>query len=281
MIIGVTGFNGRLGSWLIRKGCVPVDCDLTIPKTITRGIEEVNPDCIVNCAAYTDVDGAESAEEETMSINFKGVANLRQHFNGHLIQISTGHIFNGEAGPYKEDDEASPVNTYGWSKFGGEMAARLRDPTLVIRVYDLFGVGPKSDFVRFVRDTLALEKEEGFSTILHGTPTYIPHLAEAIFETIERGLTGTLHIASDTKMISRFEWAKTIAGVFDLDESLILPIDEVWGVAVRPLRAGLSVEKAKQLNLPLYTPTEGLLALKAWEQNRGDSFSTSSDLQSN
>ena len=272
MTIGVTGFRGRLGSWLIKQGCIPIDCEIAKSSSIQKALEECEPDVLINCAAYTKVDEAEDEEnlDKLIETNLWGPARLRQNFRGLLIQISTGHVFDGENPlKYYEDDEPpNPVNRYGMSKLGGEAAAQMRQPTLVVRVNDLYGTGPRSDFVRYTRDILEMGQETQFSTRLYGTPTYIPHLSEALLEAANRGLTGTLHIVSDTKLLNRYQWAKMIAAEFGLDPELIKPTSKVGGKAPRPLRAGLSVEKAKQLGLPLYSPLEGLAALKLWELKR-------------
>jgi dTDP-4-dehydrorhamnose reductase len=276
MIIGVTGFRGRLGSWLIKQGCIPIDCEISKPSSIQKALEEFEPDVLVNCAAYTKVDDAEDDENLDILINTNlwGPARLRQNFRGLLIQISSGHVFDGQNGlKYLEEDTPSPVNRYGMSKLGGEAGAQMREPSLVVRVNDLYGTGPRSDFVRYTRDILEMGQEIYFSTRLYGTPTYIPHLSEALLEVANRGLTGTLHLVSDTKLFNRYQWAKTIAAEFEFDPDLIKPTSKIGGKAPRPPRAGLSVEKAKQLGLPLYSPSEGLAALKLWEHKRAESES--------
>ena len=130
-------------------------------KSVEKAIKKTAPDVIVNCAAWTDVDGAEDGRRyrKVMDINLRGPANIRQAFDGLLIHISTGFVFDGTNGPNTEDQLAAPVNTYGWSKFGGEQAAMMRQPTIVVRVLDLFGPGPKTDFVRQIRDLLELDAE--------------------------------------------------------------------------------------------------------------------------
>jgi dTDP-4-dehydrorhamnose reductase len=276
MTIGVTGFRGRLGSWLIKQGCIPIDCEIFRPSSIQKALEEFEPDVLINCAAYTNVDDAEDDEnlDKLIETNLWGPARLRQNFRGLLIQISSGHVFDGKSSiKYLEDDTPNPVNRYGMSKLGGEAGAQMREPTLVVRVNDLYGTGSRSDFVRYTRDILEMGQEIHFSTRLYGTPTYIPHLSEALLEVANRGLTGTLHLVSDTNVINRYQWAKMIAVEFDLDYELIKATSKIDGKAPRPPRAGLSVEKAKQLGLPLYTPLEGLAALKLWEQKSADTES--------
>ncbi|NGX44893.1 MAG: dTDP-4-dehydrorhamnose reductase [Chlamydiae bacterium] len=281
--IGVTGSKGRLGSWLTQEeSCIPLPCDIRNEKATKKAIESVSPDVIINCAAWTDVDGAEDGRryKRVMDVNLRGPANVRRAFDGLLIHISTGFVFDGTDGPNKEEDLAGPVNTYGWSKFGGERAALMRQPTVVVRVLDLFGPGPKTDFVRQVRDLLELGAEKELPDNLYGTPTNITHLSEALLDIVQRcgghgksfARPDLLHIAGDTTL-SRFEWGQVIAEHFGHDPNLIKPTSKIKGVAPRPLRGGLNTDKAKSLGIPIYSPAEGLVALSEWESSRGESES--------
>lgn len=255
-------------------GCIRLRCDISRPKQIAKAIEEADGavDVIINCAAWTDVDGAEKKKnyDKVMAVNLRGAANLRQAFKGLLVQISTGFVFNGMDGPNNEQDTAEPVNVYGWSKFGGEQAARMREPTLIVRTLDLFGAhengNSHTDFVRQIRDVLELDQEKDLPDNLYGSPTYIPHLAQALLQAIDGETTGVVHISGDVTL-SRFEWGRRIAEVFDLDPGLIKPTSEIAGVAPRPLKGGLNVDKAKGLGLPIYSPVDGLHALKELEQD--------------
>ena len=273
MKIGIVGSNGRLGSWLLSAaGCERLRCDITKPDQIAEAVEEVQPDVIINCAAWTAVDAAEEKKnyDKVMGVNLRGPANLRQAFDGLLVHLSTGFVFNGIDGPNKEDDTLEPVNVYGWSKFGGEAAAQMREPTLVVRLLDLFGPNTidRPDFVRAIRDVLELEVDKPLPDNLYGTPTYIPHLSDALLEAIGREMTGVIHIAGDLTL-SRFEWGRRIAETFDHDPNLIKPTSEIAGVAPRPLKGGLNVDKAKGLDLPIYSPIDGLAALKEFESATG------------
>lgn len=269
MIVGVTGPNGRLGSWLVRAGCVPIEADITKPDEVEKSIAEIGPNAIINCAAWTDVDGAEQTEnlEAVLAVNLRGPRILRRLFDGHLVHISTGYIFDGENGPYSEDDEGNPINWYGWSKWGGELVVMVKEPYLIIRTLELFGPTTNGDFVRYVRDLTEIGATLELPETLYLTPTYIPFLAEALLETVEREITGILNLAG-TLTMSRYEWGRKIAEHFGHDPDLIKPTSEVNGVAPRPLRGGLSVDKAIGLGLPMKSPLEGLIALSEWEDAR-------------
>ena len=118
----ITGAYGQLGDAcakhlkndfkLILSGISPansgVNLDITSKNSIEKVLSETNPDVILNLAALTDVDGCELEPEKAKNVNINGVKNLCRDFNGHFIQISTDYVFNGESGPYSEEDEANP-----------------------------------------------------------------------------------------------------------------------------------------------------------------------------
>lgn len=267
MKIAVTGPRGRLGSWLVKEcGCLPLDCDITSRESIRLALKAVSPDVVINCAAWTDVDGAENPSnlERVLAVNLRGVGNLRVSTDGYLVHISTGFIFSGKRGPYSERAGWKPMNAYGWSKLGGEGAAEVRAWTLVVRVADLYGVGPKVDFVRSIRDALALGMPKPLPDNLQKTPTYIPHLAEGLMAAIRQNQTGTLHIAGADTM-SAFTWGRMIAEHFGFDPTLIIK-GPITGAAPRPRRAGLVTTKAVSLGIPIYPAKVGLDALSSWER---------------
>lgn len=262
MTIAITGAKGRLGSELVRRGFAPMDCDISIREEVIEAIDMLEPRTIINCAAYTDVDGAEDEDnlDEAMRSNVRGPGVLRQVFDGYLIHISTAYVFDGKAGPYSEEDVPQPVSWYGWSKLGGEAAVTIKEPTLIVRTLDLFGPDTATDFVRQIRDVLSFDQPYALPTNLFGSPTYIPHLAEAILTAESLGLAGILNLTGDM-VLSRHAWGRMIAETFGYDPELIEPTDEVKGIAPRPLRGGLLVDKAKSLGVPIYSPQDGLADL--------------------
>lgn len=268
MTIAVVGPHGRLGSWLVEHhGCVPLICDVIKPDSILKAVEAIEPQVIINCAAFTAVDDAETERFHDLAkdINLRGPANIRTSFMGYFVHISTGFVFDGKKGPHKENDLREPTNWYGWTKFGGEEAALIREPTLVVRTLDLYGPGPKGDFVKSIRDVLELGVEKALPEYLYKTPTYIPHLAEGIMSAIQSGLNGFLHIAGSRTM-NTMEWGKMIAEKFHYDPCLIVP-GKITGDAPRPLRGGLNTDLAKSLDIPIYSPDEGLEALAQMDAN--------------
>jgi dTDP-4-dehydrorhamnose reductase len=272
MKVGVTGGKGRLGSALVDRGCQAIKGNIASERAMTGTCPDF--DVIINTAAWTDVDGAETEDEDerekVIQANTKGPGVLRCSFGGLLIHVSTSYVFDGKDGPYDEDATPDPLNFYGISKLGGEAAACIRQPTLIVRTTDLYAQGPKSDFVRRTRDALALGQQVALPVNLMGSPTYIPHLAEALLWLAsefgqamwdELAPNPILNIVGDGNM-SRYAWGRKVAEAFDYDTALIVPSDERWGKAARPLRGGLLVDKARKLGVPIFTPDEGLAALR-------------------
>lgn len=266
MRIAVTGAEGRLGSELIRRGCIPLDCDITDEESVKAQLDMVmrDADTIINCAAYTKVDEAEGGGyEEAIAVNIHGVGNLRRNWLGHFVHISTGFVFDGtkDSGLYDEEDSPNPLGHYAYTKLAGEAAAQMRTPSLIIRTLNLFGSLDKSDFVTEVLDQLEKGEVIKRPDNLFGNPTYVPALADAILSILKSTqLRGIINLAG-TSFISRYEFSKLIARVFGYDENLVQP-SEILGAAKRPLRAGLDVSRASMINVPLISADVGLLRFK-------------------
>ena len=271
--IGVTGANGNLGTELVRIGCVPLECDITDPDQIQEAIDEVEPDVIINAAAKTNVDGCETnkvGENQAIAVNLWGIFHLREVYDGQIIHLSTSYVFNGKRGPYKERAKFDPLQLYGFSKFSGEVAfqswGKKYPSDVTVRTVGLYG-GEKADFASLVLYHLTKGEEIRIFKNLRFNPTYIPHLAEAL-----KALTDipsppkVINIASE-KSISRYKFAQLIAQEFELDKRLLIPTTEIDGwVAERPRKAGLRINLAKKLGLPIYSVSDGLKSWKyKWE----------------
>jgi len=201
MKILVTGKNGQLGQSINKivnntqqeHEFILVgrdELDFSQNDNITKYFEENNFDAIVNCAAYTAVDQAESEIELANKINHLAVAQLAQistKRQAKLIHISTDYVFNGDSDrPYKETDKTNPINIYGKTKLAGEQALQKLMPTnaVIIRtswVYSEYGNN-------FVNTMLRLGKERGELSVVSdqtGSPTYATDLAGAILEIIQ------------------------------------------------------------------------------------------------
>ncbi len=199
MNILVTGANGQLGrhmrllapesahTWLFTD---VEELDITSREAVTEFVKENGINIIVNCAAYTNVDKAESDEATAMRINGDAVGYMAEALNdagGTLIHFSTDYVFGGTMynTPCSEDMEANPTGAYGRTKLAGEKAAE-RCHHLIFRTSWLYSEYGKNFLLTMLR--LTAEKEQ-LSVVFDqvGTPTYAGDLAKAVFRIIESG----------------------------------------------------------------------------------------------
>jgi dTDP-4-dehydrorhamnose reductase len=204
-MILVVGANGMLGSDLMAllgeraRGVDIDDIDITDLQSTERVVRAIHPRVLVNCAAYTDVDGCESNAETAMQVNGEGVAHLAmatRAIGARLVQISTDYVFDGSKGsPYLEDDLPHPLGIYGESKLAGEMNAAFNPDHLIVRTQWLYGLHGKN----FVETMLRLASEKDELSVVDdqiGSPTWTVDLARAIIALIDRGCTGIYHAAN-------------------------------------------------------------------------------------
>ncbi len=260
MKIGITGYEGQIGSRLLNMGCDPLRCDVTNPKEVEHELHRVKPDVILHLAAQTSVDLCESHYEEAMSANVYGTNVVCEKAEdiigaGRVVLISTDMTFDGKEGLYKEDSEQNPINAYGLSKLGAEAVARLYDAK-VIRISRCFS--SKS------RDILSY-----LSKITRGEKIYVPshlyrsycHLdimAEMLFAYANRfdQMPETLHLAGSTYE-SFYGLIYRIAKKSRQDH-LVLPRGEEVGHVARPFKSGLNTSFAESLGFKVPTIEESL-----------------------
>lgn len=270
-MIGVTGYKGRLGSQLIKLGCYPVGGDITT-RSFLMGEFSIPPlpDTIIHCAAVTDVDRCErELYDHAYLVNDKGTKNLCDAFGGRIIYISTDYIFDGTTGAYGEHAKPNPISVYGHSKLLGEERIKQRNHPgdVIVRTTILYGTKGKPDFVTGVVDKLSAGEAITLPCNLFGTPTYTPHLAEALMRLCE--VTNPPRIVNivGREVLSRYEFGLAIADVFGLNKQLITPVREIPGKAMRPMKAGLKTKLAEKLGLPIYSVYDGLKAMKEQYEN--------------
>jgi len=255
--VAVTGPRGRLGSELVRRGCVPIGADVTDRPALGDEIQAIAPGAVVHCAAYTDVNGCEGAPVLAARVNTEGTRLLGLAFAGKIVYLSTDYVFDGRAGPYSEGAIPNPLGIYGWSKLGGEIVLRNRgNPSdLIVRTTLLFD-RYSDNFVTLVLDQLRPGGLVYLPAQLVGSPTYVPHLAGGILAAIERDVSGLLNLAG-WRVISRLDLGRQVARTWGMDPKQVRP-GPVTGCAPRPLNAGLRVDKALSLGLPIGDPLDGL-----------------------
>lgn len=234
--------------------------DITSRSDIKSLVNSFNPEIIINASGLTNVDLCEKEREHAWKVNVVGVQNLAdvcRNLDAKLIHISTDYVFDGNDGPYSETARPNPINYYGRSKLAGENAILSSDINYtILRTIVLFGVGNniKYNFALWVINSLLENKPIQCVTDQISNPTYVGDLANACLLSIGQTESTTFHISGST-ILSRYEFACTIAKVFKLNSSLIQPIltKNLQQPATRPKKSGFVLDKAQKiLN---YNPT--------------------------
>jgi dTDP-4-dehydrorhamnose reductase len=220
MKIVLTGAEGMLGHAVKEQfSDLPVVCfnrealDITVLDDVVRKVKDASPDCIINAAAFTDVDACETGPEKAYLINGIGARNLAiacEETGCPIVHISSDYVFDGtKQGPYDEWDDTNPVSKYGISKLLGErFVMSLTNRFYIIRTSWLYGPNGRN----FVDTVLRLLKEKERLEVVTdqvGSPTFTRDLAAKIREIIGRGY-GTYHV-TNSGSCSWYEFAKTIA----------------------------------------------------------------------
>lgn len=270
-MILVTGATGQLGTAFRKllpsdsKFVTRVDLDLSRPDYVRPFIERTLPDTIINCAAYTAVDRAETNAEETFTVNSRSVealAAVAGDIGARLVTFSTDYVFDGSSlEPYTESAPTNPINVYGASKLEGEQRALAVNPdVLVIRTSWLLS-GSHSNFA----STMLRLMREGPVQVVNdqrGNPTLVDDLAPATMAAVEARVTDVLHLANQGT-VSWYELARQISDFAGLPAVTIEPCttDAFPRPARRPANSALVSERLRAAGLqplPPYQP-----ALKA------------------
>ena len=228
------------------------DLDITDERAVNAVVRETDPDVIINCAAYTKVDQAETEEHAANAINASAVeflARAANHANALLVQVSTDFVFDGsKRAPYEVNDRTEPLSAYGRSKLLGEIAASHARNHLVVRTAWLFGIhGP--NFVEAIRNQI----HKGTNPLRvvndqRGRPTYTPHLAHALIRLATNDQArGIVHYADEDEC-TWFDFAQAIVEESGA-EITVKPVstEEFPRPAARPAYSVLSTERYERL----------------------------------
>lgn len=267
MKIAVTGYKGNLGKVLVQQhGCEPFAVkDITDVAEVKAWIGDTQPDVIIHCAAYTDVDKAEGADmNKCIATNIRGTATIRDHFSGYFVCLSTDYIFDGTNGPYQEHARGNPLSIYGLSKYAAEniVMSQVRYPFTIVRTSGIFG-NYSGNVVTKLLDNFHQYAEFGVPDNLIGSYVYVTDLANAILAMVSMvKVPKILHLVNEGIM-SRYTLAKQVASVFHQDSEKVYPIEykKLDGVADRPKRAGLIVDKARKLGIEMPTVIDSLIRM--------------------
>jgi len=232
MKVLILGAKGMLGTDMQEAftgyEVFPADADsvdITNRDAVIAKVEDVKPDIVVNCAAYTAVDKSETDEEEATRVNGQGTANVVagcRLANATLVHISTDYVFDGknDAG-YKEDAKRNPINAYGRSKAAGELAVEGYEKLFLVRSSWTFGKRG-NNFVETIRKLATDKKEITVVNDQFGSPTYTKDLAHAVARLVGQPFFGTYHITNEGTC-SWYEFAAEIVKIAKLDCN-VMPI---------------------------------------------------------
>lgn len=262
MNILITGCNGQLGNEMqLQEKSYPQhrffntdinELDITNQLAINDFVSRNKIDGIVNCAAYTAVDKAETNQQLCTALNTEAPAYLAaaiEKQGGWLVQISTDYIFNGTKHiPYVETDTPCPDSVYGSTKLAGELGvSKFCHRTMIIRtawLYSTFGNN-------FVKTMIRLGKEKPELGVIFdqiGTPTYARDLATVIMTAIEKGIVPGVYHFSNEGVCSWYDFTKAIHRIADITQCHVKPLhtSEYPTPATRPAYSVLDKSKIKQ-----------------------------------
>lgn len=245
-----------------RPGYPTVVLDITDLDEIRIFVRNYDIDVIVNCAAYTNVDAAESNEAIAEKLNAKAVENLAtamKEVNGWLVHISTDYVFGGEPynTPCKEDQKGTPTGVYGLTKLHGEQAIqRVECNYVILRTAWLYSEYGKN-FVKTMLNLTATKSQLKVVFDQTGTPTYATDLANAILTIIQKPVQGIYHYSNEG-VCSWYDFTKMIAEYSGITACDIQPChsDEFPSPVKRPAYSVLDKTKVKDtfgIKIPYWT----------------------------
>ena len=271
MKVLVTGAGGLVGASLVRCCSAAGDdvapythqsLDISDAQSVERTVSEVKPDAIINCAAWTDVDGCELDQERAFLANAQGPENLAsasREVGATFVTISTDYVFDGtKVGFYTQSDEPNPQSVYGLSKLEGERRARESNPeAIIVRTGFVFGQGG-TNFLSTIVDRARRGERLRAISDARGTPTYAPDLALRLRELALKGLSGIFHVVNSGNGASYADFARLALRAAGTDERLIEPISSssLKRPASRPANSCLRC---------LVSDSIGLAPIRNWE----------------
>ena len=229
----VVGAAGMLGTELMAeltgrdvRGLDLPTIDIVDPASVADQIVDV--DVVVNCAAWTAVDDAESNEGTAFAVNAVGPANLARQcatVGAKMLQISTDYVFDGrDPNPYSEDASANPASAYGRTKLAGEWAVRAELPNdyWILRTAWLYGAaGPN-----FVKTMVSLEQQRETLAVVndqHGQPTWARHLAQQIVRTVDANAPVGIYHATSSGATTWWGFTRAIFELLGADPTRVNP----------------------------------------------------------
>jgi len=254
----------------LKYDCYYEQLDITNKESVKNIVRRHQPDFIINCAAFTDVDMCETERELCWKLNVDAVKNLiiaSRISDAKVVHISTDYIFDGKNGPYMEDSTPNPLSFYGRSKLASENAITTSGiDYIIIRTIVLYGVGikVKNNFALWLINKLSNNQSVNIVSDQIGNATIADDLAYGILKAVEKNSSGIYNIAGKD-IISRLDFTYILCDIFGFDKKLVSPIvtKDLNQPAQRPLNSGLITYKAEtNLGFKPLTSKEGIQMLK-------------------
>ena len=255
--IVIAGAGGQLGAFLTSLAAgqgrdalalTSSQWDITDPGAAERIVQR--GDVVINCAAYTNVDGAETDEAAAFAVNATGpghIAAACAKAGARLIHVSTDYVFNGDFGgaqprPYEPTDRTAPQSVYARSKVAGERAVLAALPeAVVVRTAWVYTGGTGKDFVAVMRRLAAGDGPVDVVEDQTGSPTYVGDLAAALLQIVDDAVPGPILHAANEGACSRFEQARAVFEESGADPQRVRPVstDHFPRPAPRPVYSAL------------------------------------------
>jgi dTDP-4-dehydrorhamnose reductase len=277
--IVITGAGGQLGGFLAAEAAregrdvrafTSAQWDTTDPAAAERIIAP--GDVVVNCAAYTNVDGAESDQATAHAVNAAGpgyIARACERVGARLIHISTDYVFSGDFGgleprPYEPGDQTDPLSVYGRTKLAGEQAVLAALPqATVVRTAWLYTGGDGKDFVAVMRRLAAGDRTVEVVDDQTGSPSYVGDLVGALLQVVDGHVHAQVVHAANEGAVSRFEQARAVFAGVGADPERVRPVSSLDNPrpAPRPRYSALSSRVSEQAGLTPLRPWRDALAV--------------------
>ena len=270
--IVITGAGGQLGSVLAAQAArrdydvlaqTSAEWDITDPGAAERIVQP--GDLVVNCAAYTNVDAAESDESRAEAVNAAApghIARACARAGAQLIHVSTDYVFGGDPAaprrPYEPSDETAALGVYGRTKLAGEVAVLEALPqAVVVRTAWVYTGGTGKDFVAVMRRLAAGDGPVDVVDDQSGSPTYVGDLAAALLQVAGGGVSGPILHAANEGACSRFEQARAVFEECGADPHRVRPVSSTQNPRPAP-RPGYSALGSRE------SAEHGLTPLRPW-----------------
>lgn len=229
-----------------------IQLDITDEEAVNTVIDDVSPDVIIHCAAWTNVDGAEAPENREIvhkinAVGSENIARAAKAVNAKMVYLSTDYVFDGKGErPWEPDDKCyAPLNVYGQSKLDGELAvSSILDKYFIVRIAWVFGLNGKN----FIKTMINVGKTHDMVRVVNdqiGTPTYTLDLARLLADMIETDKYGYYHATNEGGYISWYDFCREIYRQYGLHTKVIPVTTAEYGlsVAARPFNSRLEKKK--------------------------------------